>query len=89
MQYLKIQAVESNVNLEFYIEINDSRVEFRKVELAKGGLLGYASKDIQFHGTTLDKKPLLSLEELAKKHKVTELTKEEFELIWNRALITK
>ncbi len=81
MKYLQIKTE----NLEFYIEINNQRIEIRKVELANGGLLGFASKQTQFNGTTLDIKPILE------KHnfKEIQITKEEFEQIWDRAMLTQ
>lgn len=61
------------------------RFETRKVELANGGLLGFASKDVEFHGTTLDPKPILEKHDF----KETQITKEEFEQIWDRAVLTQ
>lgn len=81
MKYIQIKTE----NLEFYIEIDDQRIEVRKVELANEGLLGFASKDIQFHGTTLDPKPILEKHDF----KETQISKEEFEQIWDRAILTQ
>ncbi len=81
MKYIQIKTE----SLEFYIEINDQRIEIRKVELANGGLLGFAGKDSQFHGTTLDSKPILENHEFRE----IEIFKEDFEVIWDKALLTQ
>jgi hypothetical protein len=81
MKYIQIKTE----NLEFYIEIDDQRIEVRKVELADGGLLGFASKDTQFHGTTLDSKPILEKHDF----KEIQITKEEFEQIWDQVILTQ
>jgi hypothetical protein len=84
MRYVKIINISNCLELNFYIELSNDNMESRKVELANGGILGFANTEISFHGTTLADTALLMDQEINSDPdtEIYDISKEEFELIW-------
>jgi len=90
MKYIKITSSNDlDIVIVFFVEVNENYIETRKIELSDGNLLGFAGKDIEFHGTTLARGPLLSIQEInALAHrKAHEIEKKEFEDLWDRVML--
>lgn len=90
MKYIKITSSnDPKFNMIFYLELDNMNMERRKIEIANGKLLGFASNDIEFHGTVLAKEPLLTLSEINKmeKRNAHEIEKTEFEDWWGQVIV--
>ena len=70
-----------------YSEIDGDGWERRKVEMFRGGRMGYASELETAGGTGLSKEPLPSLDEIAAdpQFEPMNISSEEFEQIWQSA----
>ena len=68
-----------------YSEIDDARMEKRKVELYLVRFPGYAFDDIELGGSILGEVPFPEIEEIAKDPQFIpeEITKGEFETLWH------
>jgi hypothetical protein len=88
MRYVKIVTISDFTELKFYIELSDDNMENRKIELANGGILGFANIEISFHGTASADTPLLKDQEINSDtdSEVYDISKEEFELIWAKVV---
>ena len=73
-----------------YSELNEDRWEVRKVEIYADGRLGYADNDKELKKTRLGLEPVPALSEIAKnpEFEPEEITREEFERIWTKAVET-
>ena len=74
-----------------YSEINNERVETRKVEIFKDGTMGFADKHSNNGATLLCDQLMPSIEEIIKDSdcKAKYISAEEFEDIWKRAISQK
>lgn len=89
MKYIKVTSTNNPATLlEFFIEVDEKFLEKRKIELSNENLLGFAGNDIEFHGTTLAKEPLISLSEINQlpNLEVHWISKNEFEDLWKRVM---
>ena len=76
--------------LELISEIDESRLEVRKVEIFHDGRKGFASKTESVRGTCLSTEPLPHLTDIAADPQffAEEISKEKFDLAWkNREAI--
>lgn len=73
---------------EFYSELDNTRIETRKVEIFKDGKLGYASKTKSTGKTRLSAEPVPTMEELLSQTEfaIKEISKQEFETKWSEAI---
>lgn len=89
MIYLKVHWSHDSENqpVAFYSEMEDDRMEVRKVELFADGSLGFADEKRSSGRTMLGALPMPATEELAAgpHYEVEEITREEFEDIWRLA----
>lgn len=89
MIYLKVHwDHDSEIRpVAFYCEMEDDRVEVRKVELFADGSFGYANEKRSSGKTTLGALPMLTVAELAASPncEAHEITRDEFEEIWRLA----
>jgi hypothetical protein len=71
-----------------YSELDDERWECRKVEIFADGRAGYADSHQEYGGTGLGLVPIPPLAEIAADPQFdpAEISKEEFELVWNDAV---
>ncbi len=90
MKYLKVywhhEFEDQPVIL--YSEIDDKRIEFRKVEVYSDGGLGYAGEARSFRTMGLSTVPIPPTNEIAedKQFEVHDIARAEFEEIWRRAV---
>ncbi len=86
MKYIAVQWLHSNSEypIYFYSELDENRIELRKIEVYKDDSFGYASKDECFGGTELGLEPLPELSEIAEEPEfvVTEIPFLEFDKLW-------
>ncbi len=90
MKYVITDSIgDYGVTLNFYYELDESDLEFRKIEIVGGGILGFASKEFSFRGTEVSKTPLLSKEEINNipGHTYRFISQEEFESMWDMVII--
>ncbi|NRD76978.1 hypothetical protein HPT25_05650 [Bacillus sp. BRMEA1] len=76
-----------NEPITTYSEFNSKKVQTRELSLYKGGQMGYAVNDIEYNGAFLTKRwcNISTKEALEAIGVVIEpMTKEEFEIIWNK-----
>jgi hypothetical protein len=71
-----------------YSELDDARWETRKVEIFRNGKIGYASRTDSGGSTRLGIVPIppLSIIASAPEFEPAEMTQEEFEEVWRRAI---
>ncbi len=88
MRYLKVEWLHSHADepVTLYSEVDDNGCEVRKLEIFRGGQVGFASGIENFGGTELGEKPIPSLEEIAAdpQFRSCSITREEFERAWSR-----
>ncbi|MEZ6136190.1 MAG: hypothetical protein R3C53_14950 [Pirellulaceae bacterium] len=86
MQYLKVEWKHQNDDypILLYSEINDERMETRKVEVFRDGSVGFADSSTTKGKTQLGIVPLPSIDEIAVEAEFVpvEISKNEFEGIW-------
>jgi hypothetical protein len=89
MIYLKVHWNHDSEKqpIAFYCELEDDRMEIRKVELYADGSFGYANEKRSSGKTSLGVLPMLTIEELSASPNYTpaEITRDEFEDIWRLA----
>lgn len=89
MIYLKVHlSHDSEIRpVAFYCEMENDRMEIRKVELFADGSLGYANEKRSSGNTVLGVLPMLTIEELSASPncEAREVTRDEFEDIWRLA----
>jgi hypothetical protein len=95
MRYLKIENhlnARSDLSLPIasYSEIDVGNWEVRRVDVFVDGSSGYAAQDVQAGSKGLCELPLPPLDEMPDApnapYLTTEITVEEFELVWTRAV---
>ena len=90
MVYVKVVWTHDHPDepVEFYSECDKDRWEVRKVEVFRDGRLGYADSASEHLGTALGLVPMPTLEEIRmqKEFLPTDISKEEFEVVWSLAV---
>lgn len=90
MNYLKVLWVQHNIDypVVMYSELSDDRFEVRKVELYSDGTLTYACDTDSKGSTKLGKVAVPSIQEIASNPEFNpiEISKTEFEDIWDKAM---
>lgn len=88
MEYILLHIRSETTELDFYIEVDDAYMEIRKIELADGGILGFANSEISCRGTVLAATPLLPVEELALAPNVDVkiIDKQVFDAMWSQVV---
>jgi hypothetical protein len=90
MEYLVVEWRHNlpDMPIEMYSELDGQRMEVRKVEVFKGGNLGYASEGVSRLSTQLGIESVPSLQEIASapefKPRISNAA--EFEKMWNVAI---
>jgi hypothetical protein len=71
-----------------YSELDDDRLECRKVEIYRDGRMGFADKNVEFLGAMLGIRQTPSLEEIAalKDFDPVVIGQDEFNKVWEMAL---
>jgi hypothetical protein len=91
MRYIKVEwhHDHNDMPILLYSELDEERWEVRKVEVFRGGSLGYAGHFGSHGPTMLGLVPVPPLAEIASspEFKPTEITNEEFEEVWRRAIL--
>ncbi len=89
MIYLKVHWSHDSEKqpVAFYCEMEDDRMEIRKVELYADGSLGYANAKRSSGKTTLGALPMPTIAELSASpnYEAHEITRTEFDEIWSLA----
>jgi hypothetical protein len=90
MQYIKVtwKHMHPDDPILLYSELDDDRWEVRKVEIFRHGSAGYASRTESKGSTRLGIEAIPSLSKIASdpEFEPAEITREEFEEVWLRAL---
>jgi len=88
MKYMKVKWIHDFPDdpVLIYTEIDDDLWEHRKVELFRDGRKGFADKDEEVGGSRLGLEPWPDLEQLRldPEFEVEEITKEQFQAVWER-----
>jgi hypothetical protein len=91
MTYLRVRWVHDSQTdpIWLYSELDEYRWEVRKVEVFRNGSFGFASKPESKGTTRLGLEPIPRIEEIAldDQFEVAEITRDEFEDKWERALV--
>ncbi len=89
MEYERIRWIHDNPNEPILImgELDDARMELRKIEIFPNGSIGYAMADREFGGTMMGDEAWPPLLEITQDPQfVSEpITAEEFEQLWKTA----
>jgi len=84
--YLSVKWVHSNSEYPILLvsELNEERVELRKLEYFKSGDVGIASRKKSTHGTMLGTEPVPQLNDINQDRQFegTEISKADFESQW-------
>lgn len=90
MHYLRVQWLHSSASdpVEIYSEVDHDGWETRKVEVFRNRTIGYASANESTSSTVLSEERLPSLDEISAdpEFRAQQITKEEFEKVWERRL---
>lgn len=88
MEYIRVKwkHTSSDEPVLLYSELDMDRYELRKVEIYLDGRKGYASATEEKAGTRLGDQPVPPLAEIAldDEFEPVEISKEEFETVWNQ-----
>jgi hypothetical protein len=91
MQYLRVLWLHAfeDEPIDLLSELDDDRMEVRKVEIFRGGQRGRASAIHEDEGTMLGTEPVPSLQEINEdpQFRAREIDSAEFELEWSRAAV--
>lgn len=86
MTYIRVKWNHKHENepVVLYSELDEGRMEVRKVEMFRDGRVGRAGVDASVDETRLGEEPIPSLEDIAKdpQFEPEEIAREGFELIW-------
>lgn len=93
MTYIKIFWKHSFLDepILMYSELDENRNEIRKVEIYRGGMMGYAWRDISMNGTFLSESEIPELDTINKdiQFEGVGIRKDEFDIIWKKAIKRK
>lgn len=88
MKYIRVEwkHADPNTPIVLYSELDDGRMEVRKIEIFNDGIIGYASADSRKGDTMLGLVPVPELVIIAKDSQFApiEITQGEFEAMWSR-----
>jgi hypothetical protein len=88
--HIKIRAIHTSPEepVLIYSELDDARREIRKVEFFWDGSLGYASASVRSKQTELSEEPVPDLLGIAENPECAaeEISREDFETVWRRAV---
>jgi hypothetical protein len=88
MTYIKVKWIHSNSNepILLYSEIDEERMEQRKVEIFADGRYDYASSSESAGSTRLGEVPIPALSEIASdpQFEPVKIPKQEFEEVWEK-----
>jgi len=91
MRFLKIEWIHEMADEPYliYAELDDAGYENRKMEIFKNGRIGYATQSSEFGGSILSEHPYPTVEEVAANAEFIpmQISKEEFESIWNEYVV--
>jgi hypothetical protein len=89
MEYLAVQWKHSlpDMPIEIFSEIDQQRMEIRKVEIFRNGEFGFASSAATRGPTKLGIEPLPPFEEIKSQPEFSprRISREEFEAMWSKA----
>ena len=89
MTYLRVRWIHKfpDEPVMLYSELDEARLEVRSVELFRNGESGHADRTGSKGKTVLSEKPIPSLSEIAAdpQFEPVEITKAEFEVLWERS----
>lgn len=89
MHYLKVRWLHASLDepVELWSELDGERREVRKVEVFRGGRLGFADANIEAGGTRLGEGTIPEIEEIAADPQFVPevVTEADFEATWERA----
>ncbi len=90
MEYIKVKWIHSFLDepVLLYSEIDEQRWELRSVEVFADGRIGYANGEISTETTGLSEDPIPQLKDIAAdpEFQPEEISKDEFEVVWAKAL---
>jgi hypothetical protein len=90
MQYIRVEWKHNNPDepIQLYSELDDNRWEVRKVEVFRYGSPGFASSTNSSRSTRLGIEPVPPLWKIAleSEFEPREITKDEFERAWSKAV---
>lgn len=90
MEFIRVDWLHDNNDepCSIFCEIDDNRLEIRKVEVYKDGKMGYATQDKEVNNTFLSYEPTPSLDQIANdpQFRARVITESEFQAIWEKAL---
>lgn len=91
MNYIKVVWNQSNKDYPvlIYSELEDDQYESRKIEKYIDGSYGYAFNNHEINDSGLSKCAVPSIEKIAEDSEFEpfEITKEEFEEVWHKAIL--
>ncbi|KVV48313.1 hypothetical protein WT27_04255 [Burkholderia territorii] len=91
MMYIRVKWVHTipSEPIWLYSELDSDRWEIRKVEVYADGNMGFADQFKSIGGTSLSIEPLPSISEimLDPQFDPVEITKQEFEKVWDAAIL--
>jgi len=90
MTYMKVEWLHDcrDEPVELYSELDANRWEVRKVEVLRDGTCWYAWKNVATGSSVLAEKRIPRLDEIGRDPQFlpTEISKEDFEALWQRAI---
>ena len=90
MQYICVEWIHDfpDEPTLFLAELDDARWEVRRVEIFRDGTMGYASREASYGSTGLGLAPVPPLSKIAADpvFRPREISKVEFESLWNAAM---
>src|SRR5829696_4147222 len=86
MKYVRVDSMNRQPDepVMLYSELDERRFEIRKVEIFPNFLAGWASVDRVCGPTQLRRDAMPELRDVAKQLEPVEISREEFEWVWNR-----
>lgn len=93
MTYIKVfwKHTYDDEPVLLYSELDENRDEIRKVEIYRDGMMGYACEDISINGSFLSECEIPELIVINEdtQFEGIEIQKDEFEMIWEKAVNRK
>ena len=91
LRYIRVDWLHDDVNepISMYSELDDSSWELRKVEVFRDGRMGFADASEALDSTWLGLLPVPAIDEIARSPEFmpSEITRDEFDRVWNQAHI--
>lgn len=87
MKYFKCDWIHNFADepVTIFSELDNNRMEVRKIEIYKDGRVGYAFEGLEFGGSRLGKVPVPSFEEINAdpEFRLIEISQKEFNAVWD------